>query len=91
MSSWAFSQLNQISPESSPNNGPGSDLDRSDSSLSFPVSGTALQAQLEAWTNVAFDFDSSSDFASGLDAGLCKGADDELSGREYYEIGRAPV
>lgn len=82
MTSWAFSQLNQLSPESSPTNGPGSDLDRNDSSLSFPVSGTALQAQLEAWTNVAFDFDSSSDFA-GVGALDGKGGDE----REYYSAG----
>lgn len=31
--------------------------------MSFPCDGSALQAQLEAWTNVAFDFDSG-DFAS---------------------------
>ncbi|KAL8292018.1 hypothetical protein RQP46_001484 [Phenoliferia psychrophenolica] len=76
MNTWAFNQLNQLSPESSPHNGPGSELDRSESSLSFPVSGEALQAQLEAWTNVAFDFDPSTTDFSSLDAS---------KGGEYYD------
>lgn len=58
-SNWAFAQLNQlISPDQSPPTGPNGESERSESSLSFPISGAALQAQLEAWTNVAFDFDS---------------------------------
>ncbi|KAM0749061.1 hypothetical protein T439DRAFT_60863 [Meredithblackwellia eburnea MCA 4105] len=77
MNSWAFNQLNQLSPDSSPTNGPGSD-ERSESSLSFPVSGAELQAQLEAWTNVAFDFDSN-DFGAAFD-----NKDDLVSGHEYY-------
>ncbi|BGP38645.1 hypothetical protein JCM10450v2_002595 [Rhodotorula kratochvilovae] len=62
---WAFSQL-APSPGTTPAN--GSVLDRSDETLSFPCDSNALQAQLEAWTNVAFEFDSP-DFAdaAGLD------------------------
>ncbi|KAK4701893.1 hypothetical protein P7C70_g4340, partial [Phenoliferia sp. Uapishka_3] len=89
MNTWAFNQLNRLSPQSSPANGPGSELERSDSSLSFPVHGGDLQAQLEAWTNVSFDFDSSNDFGSpesGLGkAGLAGG--DDMTGREYYGRG----
>lgn len=88
MNTWAFNQLNQITPETSPHNGPGSEQDRNDSSLSFPVSGAALQQQLEAWTNVAFDFDSS-DFGSSLDGSFEAkagggGETDRMTGREYY-------
>ncbi|GAA5975933.1 hypothetical protein JCM10908_005331 [Rhodotorula pacifica] len=58
-----FEQLNQLapSPGTTPANGPA--FDRSDVALSFPCDSSALQAQLEAWTNVAFDFDSPSDDA----------------------------
>ncbi|GAA5884633.1 hypothetical protein JCM6882_005327 [Rhodosporidiobolus microsporus] len=51
-----FDQLNQLTP--SPGNGPNQQQDRNSDTLSFPCDGNALQAQLEAWTNVAFDFDS---------------------------------
>lgn len=63
MSSYAFlDDLNLVSPYSSPLSGP-SDGDRNDSSLSFPLDASALQAQLEQWTNVSFDsFDSGNDF-----------------------------
>ncbi|BGO90157.1 hypothetical protein NBRC10512_002550 [Rhodotorula toruloides] len=56
--SWAFEQLNQLapSPGTTPANGPA--RDRSDLTLSFPCDPDALQAQLEQWTTVAFDFDS---------------------------------
>ncbi|POY72670.1 hypothetical protein BMF94_4499 [Rhodotorula taiwanensis] len=50
-----FEQL-APSPGTTPANGPA--VDRSDVALSFPCDSNALQAQLEAWTNVAFDFDS---------------------------------
>ncbi|GAA5954552.1 hypothetical protein JCM21900_005986 [Sporobolomyces salmonicolor] len=55
---WAFEQLNQLTPSPgvSPTNGPSQD--RNELTLSFPCDGSALQAQLEQWTNVAFDFDS---------------------------------
>ncbi|GAA5873284.1 hypothetical protein JCM1840_000018 [Sporobolomyces johnsonii] len=55
---WAFEQLNQLtpSPGTSPTNGPSQD--RNELTLSFPCDGSALQAQLEQWTTVAFDFDS---------------------------------
>ncbi|BGP14611.1 hypothetical protein JCM10213_002221 [Rhodosporidiobolus nylandii] len=58
MNSSLFDQLNQLTPSPgiSPANGPAKD--RNDLALSFPCDGTALHAQLEAWTNVAFDFDS---------------------------------
>ncbi|GAA6055455.1 hypothetical protein JCM3770_002835 [Rhodotorula araucariae] len=56
---WAFSQL-APSPGTTPANGAA--RDRSDETLSFPCDSNALQAQLEAWTNVAFEFDSP-DFA----------------------------
>ncbi|ORY82399.1 hypothetical protein BCR35DRAFT_303812 [Leucosporidium creatinivorum] len=57
MNSFAFSQLNVLTPSPgvSPNNGP--EQDRSELTLSFPVEGSALQAQLEAWTNTTFSFD----------------------------------
>ncbi|GAA5832633.1 hypothetical protein JCM3766R1_004273 [Sporobolomyces carnicolor] len=60
---WAFNQLNQLTPSPgiSPSNGPVKE--RNDLTLSFPCDGNALQAQLEQWTNVAFDFDSP-DFGS---------------------------
>jgi len=49
--------LNYLSPVTlSPENGPATG-DRTDFSLSYPISGSALQAQLEAWTSVAFDFE----------------------------------
>ncbi|GAA6002184.1 hypothetical protein JCM10207_003114 [Rhodosporidiobolus poonsookiae] len=53
-----FEQLNQLTPNPgvSPTN--GQSHDRSDQTLSFPCDSSALTAQLEAWTNVAFDFDS---------------------------------
>lgn len=62
--SFAFlDNLNLVSPYSTPFNGPGADADRNDSSLSFPLDASALQAQLEQWTNVSFDsFDSGNDF-----------------------------
>uniref|UniRef100_A0A0K3C7V3 BY PROTMAP: gi/472588450/gb/EMS25922.1/ regulatory protein cys-3, transcription factor [Rhodosporidium toruloides NP11] gi/647396242/emb/CDR38266.1/ RHTO0S03e07140g1_1 [Rhodosporidium toruloides] n=1 Tax=Rhodotorula toruloides TaxID=5286 RepID=A0A0K3C7V3_RHOTO len=53
--SWAFEQL-APSPGTTPANGPA--RDRSDLTLSFPCDPDALQAQLEQWTTVAFDFDS---------------------------------
>ncbi|GAA5836129.1 hypothetical protein JCM9279_002204 [Rhodotorula babjevae] len=56
---WAFSQL-APSPGITPDNGPA--RDRTDDTLSFPCDSNALQAQLEQWTNVAFEFDSP-DFA----------------------------
>ncbi|GAA5925455.1 hypothetical protein JCM3775_001414 [Rhodotorula graminis] len=56
---WAFSQL-APSPGTTPDNGPT--RDRTDDTLSFPCDSNALQAQLEQWTNVAFEFDSP-DFA----------------------------
>ncbi|GAA5855479.1 hypothetical protein JCM8547_007850 [Rhodosporidiobolus lusitaniae] len=74
MQSDLFSQLNQLAPSPgiSPANGPTQD--RNDLTLSFPCDGNALQAQLEAWTTVAFDFDSP-DFNDGsLDSSECKGA-----------------
>ncbi|GAA5821290.1 hypothetical protein JCM11251_004555 [Rhodosporidiobolus azoricus] len=46
----------QLTP--SPGNGPSQAKERNSDTLSFPCDGNALQAQLEAWTNVAFDFDS---------------------------------
>ncbi|GAA5934955.1 bZIP transcription factor [Sporobolomyces koalae] len=60
---WAFNQLNQLTPSPgiSPSNGPVKERD--ELTLSFPCDGNALQAQLEQWTNVAFDFDSP-DFGS---------------------------
>ncbi|GAA5881519.1 hypothetical protein JCM16303_005688 [Sporobolomyces ruberrimus] len=60
---WAFNQLNQLTPSPgiSPSNGPVQE--RNDLTLSFPCDGNILQAQLEQWTNVAFDFDSP-DFGS---------------------------
>ncbi|GAA6020421.1 hypothetical protein JCM11491_000238 [Sporobolomyces phaffii] len=60
---WAFNQLNQLTPSPgiSPSNGPVQE--RNELTLSFPCDGNALQAQLEQWTNVAFDFDSP-DFGS---------------------------
>ncbi|GAA6062641.1 hypothetical protein JCM10212_003453 [Sporobolomyces blumeae] len=60
---WAFNQLNQLTPSPgiSPSNGPVQE--RNEMTLSFPCDGNALQAQLEQWTNVAFDFDSP-DFGS---------------------------
>ncbi|BGP23346.1 hypothetical protein JCM10295v2_002242 [Rhodotorula toruloides] len=56
--SWAFEQLNQLapSPGTTPANGPA--RDSSSLTLSFPCDPDALQAQLEQWTTVAFDFDS---------------------------------
>lgn len=55
--SWAFNQLNLLSPlETSPANGTSNDNERNEYNLSYPISSSALQAQLEQWTNVAFDF-----------------------------------
>ncbi|KAK4047782.1 hypothetical protein OIO90_006081 [Microbotryomycetes sp. JL221] len=53
----AFERLNQLTPSPgvSPANGP--DQDRNDLTLSFPVSGSELQASLEAWTTRSFNFD----------------------------------
>ncbi|KAM0788122.1 hypothetical protein ACM66B_001288 [Microbotryomycetes sp. NB124-2] len=61
----AFERLNQLTPSPgvSPNNGP--DHDRNDLTLSFPVSGSELQASLEAWTTRTFNFDA--DFAEFSD------------------------
>ncbi|KAK4050170.1 hypothetical protein OIV83_003741 [Microbotryomycetes sp. JL201] len=57
----AFERLNQLTPSPgvSPANGP--DHGRDDLTLSFPVSGSELQASLEAWTTRTFNFDG--DFA----------------------------
>ncbi|GAA5967348.1 hypothetical protein JCM11641_000520 [Rhodosporidiobolus odoratus] len=59
MNSSLFDQV-VPSPGISPANGPTSD--RNDLTLSFPCDGNALQAQLEAWTNVTFDDFDSPDF-----------------------------
>ncbi|GJN87434.1 hypothetical protein Rhopal_000383-T1 [Rhodotorula paludigena] len=70
--SWAFEQL-APSPGTTPANGPAKD--RSDLALSFPCDSNALQAQLEQWTNVAFEFDSP-DFADSALAPASSSFDD---------------
>lgn len=61
---WAFNHLNQLSPPTgpSPTNGTSSSQNRNDLSLSYPINSEALQRQLEAWTNIEFDFDQPVDF-----------------------------
>lgn len=85
--SWAFDHLNHLSPlDTSPVNGPGDDTDRNDFSLSYPINGSALHAQLEAWTSsVAFDFDSPDSFGTPLGGGTAdemREKDDQA--RQHY-------
>ncbi|SGY50628.1 BQ5605_C001g00908 [Microbotryum silenes-dioicae] len=94
--SWAFSQLNQLTPSPgvSPQNGPDAVAQRDDLSLSFPCDGTVLQAQLEAWTSVAFDFDSAADDmspanSSSLFTDAVKALDEDHAARERYRVNLA--
>ncbi|SCZ99561.1 BZ3500_MvSof-1268-A1-R1_Chr3-1g06100 [Microbotryum saponariae] len=94
--SWAFSQLNQLTPSPgvSPQNGPDAVAQRDDLSLSFPCDGTVLQAQLEAWTSVAFDFDSAADDSSpanssSLFTDAAKALDEDHAVRDRYRVNLA--
>ncbi|SCV71233.1 BQ2448_2821 [Microbotryum intermedium] len=62
--------------------------------MSFPCDGTVLQAQLEAWTSVAFDFDSAADDSSptnssSLFTDASKGLDEDHAARDRYRLNLA--
>lgn len=86
---WAFNHLNQLSPQTgpSPTNGTSSSQNRTDLSLSYPINSEALQRQLEAWTNIEFDFDQPVDFGL-LPLDEYKGSEEITLGGSLYGNGQ---